>query len=742
MQFVCKYRKHLAKTDPEAMKIKTFLCILLVLLAAAAHAKPMRPGRYTFTQPDGTTFTAFCHGDEFTRINTTTSGEAIVRDADGWWNYADYTADGRLISSGCHVGMPVSPDILSASRMIPYGILAARAHEKRSAHMLHHKTPVLSRTLTHKSAMVKGGTAEAITKHGLVILAQYADVEFMHNREDFVAMLTQEGYSEGGATGCAKEYFDDQFGGMFEFDFQVSEIVTLSRNRAYYGQNDGYGDDIRPAEMIREACELAHQAGTDFSLYDDDNDGEVDNVFVIFPGKDEADDPDRNQDCIWSHSWFITSGAQLPKLTLDGKTIDQYACTAELMRTYTGYALAGIGTFCHEFAHTLGLPDFYDVDYEENGGWAAGLWISTSLMDGGNSNNNSNTPPFLNSIERMMTGLAEPVTITGNGTYTLEPLHKSNTFYKLETDRENEYYLLECRNNNGWDTHIGGSGMLVYHIDQTNPSVWISNEVNCKPAHQHADLVEADGRTEILTESSYLNLVGNIGGIFFPNGSSTSLTPSSTPALKFWSGKAGDISIKEIKRDGNRITFNVLGFEGELPPTPTNLKVEAFMDAAILHFESDRAYDGEATIVWNRAGQEEETLKLMPYETGKYAVIFEGLASGNKTYNITVYFEKDGVQGENRKTAFMTSRQAPVSWPYIYLGKSAAGSGTLKAGTKVALRVYNAAEAEAIEWTFDGKATGPAGDGYFEVEEGGILKAHVYWKNGSVDVLEKIINVN
>ena len=723
------------------MKIKTFIYILLLLLTTAAHARPVRPGKYNFTQPDGTTFIAVCRGDEFTKINTTSSGEAIVRDADGWWNYAHYESDGRLVSSGCRVGTPASPGVLAASRMIPYGVLSARAQQKRSAHMMHCGTPILARTMTQKGSMTKGGTSETVTKHGLVILAQFADEKFQHSREDFVAMLTQEGYSKGGATGCAKEYFDDQFGGLFKFDFQVSQIVTLQKSRAYYGQNDDYGDDRRPAEMVKEACELAHEAGTNFSLYDDDNDGEVDNVFVIFPGKDEADDPDENQDCIWSHSWFITSGAQLPSLTLDGKTIDQYACTAELMRLQTGYSLAGIGTFCHEFAHTLGLPDFYDTDYDESGGWAAGLWISTSLMDGGNSNNNSNTPPSLNSIERMITGLAEPVTISGNGTYTLEPLHKSNRFYKLETDRKNEYYLLECREEDGWDSHIGGSGMLVYHIDRTDLSAWNYNEVNCRPAHQNADLVEADRRTEILTDANYWSLVENIGGIFFPYGSTNSLTPDSTPGLKFWSGKAGDISIKEIRREGSNITFNVLGFEGELPPAPTNLKVEAFMDAAILNFESDRAYDGEATVIWNRANQEEEILKLLPYETGKYAVIFEGLTPGNKTYNIKVYFEKDGVQGESRKTAFMTSREAPVSWPYIYLGKNAAGTGTFKAGTKVALRVYNAADAEAVEWNFDGKATGPAGDGYFEVTRGGVLKAHVYWKDGSVDILEKVINV-
>ena len=340
------------------MKKKGFLYILLLLLTVAASARPIKPGRYTFSQPDGTTFTAICRGDEFMKIITTVGGEAIIKDSDDWWNYAYYEPDGKAADSGCKVGLPVSSELLSASRMIPYSTLSARAQAMKTSGTHLHKIPVHTRTVSESGA----------TKYGLVILAQFEDEKFMHSREDFIAMLTQEGYSNGGATGSAKEYFDDQFNGRYLFDFQVSQIVTLSRNMAYYGKNDSYQNDLRPAEMIREACELAHETGTDFSLYDDNDDGYVDNVFVIFAGKDEADDPDKNIDCIWSHSWYITSGASLPELKLDGKIIDQYACTAELMRLPTTYTLAGIGTFCHEFAHTLGLPDFYDTDYDENGG--------------------------------------------------------------------------------------------------------------------------------------------------------------------------------------------------------------------------------------------------------------------------------------------------------------------------------------------------------------------------------------
>lgn len=714
------------------MKRKGFLYILLLLLTVAASARPIKPGRFTFSQPDGTTFTAICRGDEFMKIITTVGGEAIIKDSDGWWNYAYYEPDGKAADSGCKVGLPVSSELLSASRMIPYSTLSARAQAMKTSGAHLHKIPVLTRTAS------EGGA----TKYGLVILAQFEDEKFMHSREDFIAMLTQEGYSKGGATGSAKEYFDDQFNGRYLFDFQVSQIVTLSRNMAYYGKNDSYQNDLRPAEMIREACELAHETGTDFSLYDDDDDGYVDNVFVIFAGKDEADDPDKNIDCIWSHSWYITSGASLPELKLDGKIIDQYACTAELMRLPTTYALAGIGTFCHEFAHTLGLPDFYDTDYDENGGWSAALWKYTSLMDGGNMNNDSNTPPFLNAVERELTGLATPEVISKNGTYTLEPIHKSGKCYRLDTDNDDEYYLFECRERDSWDRFIEGNGMLVYHIDKSDKRTWEINAINCRPAHQYVDLIEADGRTDILTDATYWDLMENISGVFFPFGSTNSLTPASTPGLKFWSGKAGDISITDIKRDGSNITFNVTGFAGNTPPEPVNLKIEAFMDAAILNFESDRVYDGEATITWGRSGAEKVTVKVAPYESGKYSYIFEGLTPGNKTYEITIHFESDGVQGASRKTSVMTSRTAPVNWPYIYLGKAAGWSGIFENGTPLALRVYNAGEAEAIEWTFNGNAVTPGGDGYYKALSTGTLRAYVYWKDGSVDILEKAITVN
>lgn len=715
------------------MKSRILSAIITIFVVLTTYAGPARPGFHMVTQPDGTTFQAIYRGDEFAKIKTTAEGHAIIMDSEGWWCYAEYDAEGNISNTGYKVGRKTPSAILGASMAIPYSRIFHNAELKRSRAFRTEGTPLLARVMEKQTSCTKSDVVA--TKHGIVILAAFSDIGFRYTKEDFVKLLTLEDYGLYGATGSAKQYFDDQFHGKIEFDFDVSDIVTLSSRRAYYGGNDSNGNDKRPAEMIAEACILASEAGTDFSLYDDDGDGYVDNVFVFFAGEDEAE-TGNDEDCIWSHAWYITSGAGLEELTLNGKIIDRYACTAEISMNGE---MATIGSFCHEYSHTFGLPDFYDTDYEENGGWAAGLWHTTSLMDAGNYNNLGNTPPYFNCIERELLGLEKPIVIKKNGTYTMKPIHDGGKFYRLDTDNDTEYYLFECRSNDGWDRFIGGSGMLVYHIDKSSPSKWeYTNEVNVNPAHQCADLIEADGRGDDISEG----VTGSIGGIFFPSGAAE-LTPDGSPGLKFWSGQKCEISITGITSRNGEISFSVTGFEGDTPPEPEALKAEAFMDAAIIRFESDRPYAGQAIVEWGRTGQETETIMLSPYEEGKYSLTLEGLTPGNKTYTVTVHFELDGIQGASRTTSFMTSKAAPVSWPYINIGKAPVNmDGSFPKGSEIALRAYNATDAAEIVWYFNEKQISPGGNGYYTVTESGLLKAYVYWDNGSIDILERPINIS
>ena len=733
------------------MKIKTIFLILTFLLFLPAMAGPARQGLIPLTQPDGTVFNAVFRGDEFIRIKTTAEGHAIIQDEEGWWCYAGFDENGHRHSSGYRVGANAPDEVLIKSKDIPYHILSQNAARQRSAGY----NPGHTMGQLIKGLQTKSG--EKAIKHAIVILAQYSDVSFSNGRQNFVNLLTQPGYSANGAEGCAKDYFDAQFGGKVEFSFDVSSIITLPGTRAYYGANDAGGNDIRAAEMIISACRIADN-DIDFSIYDDDGDGFIDNVFVFFAGGDEANGS--GEDCIWSHAWNIYYGAGYD-VTLDGKRLGRYACTAEFNKILasSGYKdiLTGIGTFCHEYSHTLGLMDMYDTDYDESGGISGGLWLSTSLMDYGNQNNNGNTPPYFNSIEREMLGISTPAVIDSDGTYRLEPVNNTGQSFRIDTDNENEYYLLECRSGKNWDSHAGGSGMLIYHIDRSGKNSdystkygrdvtaserWGYNEVNSNPAHQCADLLEADGRQDSFSVQNDLsNMAKNINGVFFPYAGITSITPEGQPGFRFWSGSLGKASITNIRKDGDDIVFSIIGFsEDSTPPVAKNIRHEVFADAAIISFESSRIFDGEAVIEYGRTGQATTSKTVKAYEPGKFAVVIEDLESGNRTYSATIAFSINGIIGESESISFMTKKTPAVSWPFIYMGSVTKDSeGHIPAGTEIPLRTYNTGNAAEVSWTFNGTPVDADRTGYFKVSESGTLKAHITWDDGSEEVILKEI---
>ena len=713
---------------------KHILFLLTFFLSVSALAGPVHDRMVTLVQPDGTSFAARFRGDEFIRIKTDLHGHAIMQDAEGWWCYASYEPDGDKVCSGTRVGDKAPASVISKSLDIPYRKLSENAG-KLKMYLPVPKSPASVRT--------KGKTV----KHGLVILAQFADLGFKHKRADFEALLTKEGYSMNNASGSAKEYFDAQFGGSVDFEFSVSDIVTLSQDLAYYGGNTsvakGVESDKNPEEMVIEACRLV-DPHIDFSLYDDDGDGEVDNVFVFFAGGDEAEGA--GDDCIWSHAWYIKDGAGR-NLVLDGKTINRYACTSEMTRYQDASGkivqrLAGIGSFCHEYSHTLGLPDMYDTDYEASGGQADALWVSTSLMDGGNYNNLGSVPPNFNALEREILGLSEPVVIERSGVYRLEPVDKGGQCYRINTEEDDEYYLLECRSGAGWDAYVGGKGLLLYHIDKTQRSSGYSdsygkditadmrwtlyNEVNCRPDHQCADLIEA------------IPGASNVRNVFYPVYGVTDIDEESFTS---WSGEVGRFAITGIRMEGENVVFNVIGGDEEVPPLPVSIGCEKFQDAAIITFESNRIYDGEATISWGVTGKDVQTLNAASHEPGKYAVVLDGLTP-RTSYTVTISFVLNDVAGKEGTVSFMTNSDNG-GYPYIYLKNVKRNpDGTFPMGSRLPLRIYNAIGARDILWTFNGGWICPDKSGYYKVRKDGELKAVISWEDGSKDVLVKEIKIS
>ena len=512
---------------------KILLTLVCLLSALSLLGVPAKPGSFKYTQPDGSVITLWRHGDEFGHWLTDNQGRVVRKDASGFYR-VDATAD------------------LASLRR---AALAKRQQANRQRR---------TRRGTNYVAFGK--------KHFLVILVEFTDKSFTVSETNtaFTNLLNQSGYSVNDGTGSARDYYFENSKGAFEPVFDVYGPVTLSQKMSYYGGNDDSGYDKHPEEAVAEACRLL-DGQIDFTSYDNDGDGNVDLVFMYYAGHGEADyHGDDAEDTIWPHQWELSSGGK--ELALDGVTIDSYACTNEL----DGFTnkMCGIGTACHEFGHAMGLPDFYDTDYSTNG-LAAGLF-DFSTMDGGAYNNDGRTPPYFNIEERILLGWLDESAleeIPASGTYTLGSV-QNNKAYKTPTDQEGEYFVYECRNEEGWDKYLPAHGMIVYHVDKSSRKVSIDgvgsvaaselwsnwgqyNAINENGNHPCFYVVSAAGQEDLRfgfeydeTDKEYYFNYNYAPEIPFPGSKNvTSYTAES------WNGVDSQVVLSNIAYSGGQVSF-------------------------------------------------------------------------------------------------------------------------------------------------------------------------------------------
>ena len=368
-------------------------------------------------------------------------------------------------------------------------------------------------------------------ERGLVILVEFKDVAFKKARQNFDDLLNKEGYNYNGATGSARDYFCDASNGQYLPQFDVYGPYKLDRNMSYYGQNDWEGLDKHPDQMVVDAiAKLDSAENINFADYDTDNDGYIDNLFVYYAGYGENEGAPENT--IWPHAWEVYDEYVEGQLVYDSKKIKGYACTSEL-QGMSGSTMCGIGTFCHEFSHVLGLPDFYVTDYSSSHK-TPGDW---DIMDSGSYLNDGNTPPTYSAHERFYLGWLTPEILNEAGNYELEELQKSNKAYIITSSgthnldggnpNSNTYYLLENRQKTGWDSYLPGHGLMisktVYDEDD-----WYNNIPNNNKNGQGYDIIEADGKAPNGT-------FGKPGDLFPGTANVTSYTPyAEYPITDIW----------------------------------------------------------------------------------------------------------------------------------------------------------------------------------------------------------------
>lgn len=529
---------------------KVSALIFSALIALSASAVPAKRGLRPVRQADGTTVMVERVGDENRHFTLNQDG-ALLRKVNGIYRLADISDNGTLIDAAA----PVYFSSEDVQRRIAATNVAATATEQSGPKI--HRVAQIGKF--PDSDFPGQGSPKA-----LVILVEYSDVKFTLDDPHtyFSEMLSKEGFSSYGATGSCLEYFIESSMGNFAPEFDLYGPVTLSRTRSYYGGNDAYDQDSNPEQMVIEACRQL-DATVDFTKYDCNGDGYIDNVFVFYAGQGEASYGD--EDTVWPHSANISEWGY--NIKLDGVRLGRYACTNEWEQNRPD----GIGTFVHEFSHVLGLPDLYHTAAMAN--FTPGTW---SVMDYGPYNNNGMTPPAYSSFERNAMGWITPEELVlEDGQVTLPDLRTSNKAYCLTNpSNPREFYLFENRQQQGCDKYLPGHGMLIWHVDY-NATTWTQNTVNNDKSHQGVDLCEADGRDSKNQRTQ--------GDAFPGSANVTRYQP------RWWTGGTASIKLSGITETEGRISFAME--EAETPGdylsvydvvngtsnTTTNVKVRGYI---------------------------------------------------------------------------------------------------------------------------------------------------------------------
>lgn len=518
----------------------------------------------------------------------------------------------------------------------------------------------------------------------IILRAEFADCKFTMDDDRAAACVEK-----------VQDYFNDQFGQETSFTFDLGPAVCLEKNLSYYGANTTVKDAFINKAVI-ETCEKSAMAGVVFSPYDSDGNGTVDNVCIIFAG--DSENSGAGSDHITSQQEFLSNwSVVLPRF--DQKWIDSFSVSSES---------DGIGSVCHEFAHSLGLIDLYDTDGEGSGGLARGLWGTTALMDEGDHNDSGCTPPNFNAIDYELLGLGQAASLQP-GTFNLAPLRISREYLKSSCGPDGSYYLVECRDNEGWDAFTGYSGIAVYHIDKSNSPAgwsdyfqenltaaqrWERNQVNCRPDRQCAELL--------------------------------SFGKDNCSAAQF------AITGISIDREGTA-TFSVV------EPLRITESV-TFQDAAIICWEADASL-GTVESFEIRCGDAEGSPDIVATVDGSARThTIEGLSPYTQ-YKVTVSVAIREGAVFSTSTSIRTKVWREDVMPYIYLSTATRTEEGFRKGDRIPLRVYNAPNADRIEWTLDGRSIKTGPDGYYTLDTGGTLKAKIIRTDGTCDIIVKKLNI-
>ena len=524
------------RLPPMLSAAATALCLVVPLLLSAQGSLPFNvtpPAPYAVPviQPDGSTLQIVARGNQFQHWSETTDGYTVVKSKSGYYEYAK-EQNGRLTGSGIIAQDPQQRTLSAQRAMLS---LTKHASPVPGALQIQQLRQQLSPFRNARTQQAHGTMPAKGKVRVLAICVDYPDYPSSIGTDSFLGMFN--GPSD---KPTFRQYFLNNSYGQLDISVDVVGWIRAKKGYENYSHAiDGYASS---KGLVAEAIEGAENEGVDFSKYDNDNDGKVDGVIVIHsgPGAEEGG----RTEYIWSHRWSIKS------LYFDDRFISDYTIQPETR--YGGKV--GIGIFCHEFGHLLGLPDLYDTDLSNGKSSGIGEW---GLMGTGGWLGEEASPAGMTAWSKEALGWAAVNDITDQyGAYSVKAAGQYNEFYKIRTPNSNEYFLLENRQRAEVDAQLNGSGLAIWHIDSEKTALYPTyNEVNADHRRKGVDLEEADGRDDLDKGANR----GDFGDLFPGLSGATSFNHKTRPNADLYAAARGSvktgIGIENIKEVHGQIEF-------------------------------------------------------------------------------------------------------------------------------------------------------------------------------------------
>ena len=553
----------------------------LTTWAAKAESIPVQ-----VRQADGSVITVILRGDEHINWYTTLDGVLLVQGADNNYYIGKVEKSGNLIAT-----KQLAHEAQSRSQA-EHNLIAKQDKEKFYAYV--NKIAEESENAYDNSPLTRGPIVDSGyggvpyfphtgSPKALVILAEFQDTTFtiQDTKKVFTNYLMNEDhfsdtrYGQNQNYKGVRGYFKDCSYGQFTPIFDVVGPIKLPKKHAIYGA----GND-RMDLLLADACAAVDDL-VDFAKYDANNDGIVDLVYIIYAGH-SANYHDNKVSNIWPKSGTITISNKF-----DGKSIRRYGVSNELngsdKTSKNNKKINGIGLFCHEFSHTLGLPDIYayHTDAENQDDQGMEFW---DLMDGGTGVRGGRVPASYLAWEREVMGWMKIDELKKDSSIeNLKSIDNSGKAYKIvNPNNSNEYIVLQSMQkgawNQGWGDGTYGKGLLAYRVSYPFNKVNVFDFPNNVKGKPRVIPIPADGK--ILAgqnATSYLEYVNQHNGDLYPYNRIDYIS-----GFKMFDGSILAKSIINIKEnDGGNSNNNYVSFEFKNRLVPTGIQSLSIIERSI-----------------------------------------------------------------------------------------------------------------------------------------------------------------